>query len=147
MAGTIAESLAVTGPAAVPGLGGGTVEARAVAVGGIRTGQANLRFSAVGGIAGERVDVQQGSVGGILAREADIDQAYVGSAVAANLRVQQSIVRAAAANTFSSGPSTTIVFLVARRLEGTPRVLFDWRAAAVVAAALVGLRLVARIRR
>jgi hypothetical protein len=116
-------------------------------VGGIRAEQVGVRLGAVGGIAATRAEVRQGSVGGILASQAEISQAYVGSAAAGSLRVEQSLVRAAVANTFSAGPSTTVVFLVARRLDGTPRVLFDWRAAAVVAAAAVALRLVARIRR
>jgi hypothetical protein len=116
------EPVTIAGPAAVPGIAAGSVDARAVAV-------------------------RQGSIGGVLASDAEISQGYVGTAAAGTLRVQQSFVRAAIANTFSAGPSTTVVFLVARRLEGNPRVLFDWRAAAVVVTAVAGLRLVARIRR
>jgi hypothetical protein len=141
------QAVTVAGPAALPGIAAGAVEARAVAVGGIRAEQADVRLAAIGGVAASRADVRQGSVGGILASEAEISQGYVGTAAAGTLRVEQSFVRAAIANTFNAGPSTTVVFLVARRLEGSPRVLFDWRAAAVVAAAVVGLRLVTRIRR
>jgi hypothetical protein len=141
------EPVTIAGPAAVPGIAAGSVDARAVAVAGIRAEQVDVRFAAVGGVAASRVDVHQGSIGGVLASDAEISQGYVGTAAAGTLRVQQSFVRAAIANTFSAGPSTTVVFLVARRLEGNPRVLFDWRAAAVVVTAVAGLRLVARIRR
>ena len=106
-----------------------------------------MRFSAVGGVAATRAEVHQGSIGGILASRAEISQAYVGTAAAGSLHVEQSFVRAVIANSVSAGPSTTVVFLAARRLQGSPRVLFDWRAAAVVAAAYVGLRLAARFRR
>ncbi len=141
------ELVTITGPAAVPGIAAEAVDVRLSAVGGIRADQAVVRFGSVGGIAASRAEVRQGSVGGVLASGAEISQAYVGTAAANSLRVERSFVRTAMANTLHAGPSTTIVFLAARRVEGSPRVLFDWRAAAVVAAALVGIRLAKRIRR
>ena len=91
------------------------------AVGAARGDRVSVEFGAVGAALGGDVRISQGAVGAVLARSVQLEQAFVRTVVA-----QEVVVRRPSA----------IVFLVAQRVQGDVRVLFDWRAGLAVGAAL-----------
>ncbi len=112
------------------------------AIGGVRASDVTARLAAIGGVAAGHVAVRQSIVGGLAAREATVEQGIVRGLVAQEIRLEQSFVRTAVAGTIHAGPSTAIVFAVARQIDGEAKVLFDWRGAlafGAVLAALVGV--------
>lgn len=106
------------------------------AIGGVRATDVTARLAVVGGIAANHASVQQGAVQGIVAREATVRQGIVRGVVAQNAHVEQSLVRAVVANTVEAGPSTGILFAVARRIDGDAKILLDWRGALAFGASL-----------
>jgi hypothetical protein len=131
-------------PAELPRPTTGSVDSVAVdvldfergAIGGVRATDVSARLAAVGGIAANHASVEQGAVQGILAREATIRQGLVRGVVAQHVHVEQSLVRGVFANTVEVGPSTGILFAVARRIDGDARVMLDWRGALAFGASL-----------
>ena len=75
-------------------------------------------------------------VSGIAAREATVRQGVVRGVVAQHVHVEQALVRAVVANTVQTGPSTGILFAVARRIDGEAKILLDWRGALAFGGAL-----------
>jgi hypothetical protein len=137
-------SEAPTGPAEVVTPTTGSVDNVAVdvlnfergAIGGVRATDVTARLAAVGGIAANHASVEQGAVNGILAREATVRQGIVRGVVAQHVHVEQSMVRAVLANTVEAGPSTGILFAVARRIDGDAKIFVDWRGALAFGASL-----------
>ncbi len=123
------------------------VEVMRGAVGTIRAGDVHVQNGVVGGIAGRDASVEMGLVGGIAAREASVSQGVVRTVLAQDVRIEQSVVRSVVANHVQVGPTTAIGFVIARRVDGNPRVLLDWRGALALAAvfgALAGIRRLSR---
>jgi hypothetical protein len=123
------------------------VELARGAVGGIRAQDVHVRSGVVGGIAGEHASVEMGLVGAIAAREASVSQAVVRTVLAQDVRIEQSLVRTVVANQVQVGPTTAIAFVLARRVDGNPRILFDWRGALALAAVFGALAAVFRVSR
>lgn len=123
------------------------VEVMRGAVGGIRAQDVHVRNGVVGGIAGMDASVEMGLVGGIVAREASISQGVVRMVLAQDVRVEQSVVRSVVANRVQVGPTTAIGFVIARRIDGNPRVLFDWRGALALATVLGAFAGILRLSR
>ena len=117
------------------------------AVGGIRAQDVHVRSGVVGGIAGEHASVEMGLVGGMAAREASVSQAVVRTVLAQDVRIEQSLVRTVVANRVQVGPTTAIAFVLARRVDGNPRILLDWRGALAFAAVFGALAAVFRVSR
>jgi hypothetical protein len=91
------------------------------ALGGARAGTVSVSQGALGGALADTVTVSQGGAGTIIAREAHIEQAVIGRLIAQEVRVER--------------PSA-VVFMLAQRVSGDVRVLFDWRAALAFGGAL-----------
>ena len=123
------------------------VELARGAVGGIRAQDVHVRSGVVGGIAGDHASVEMGLVGGIAAREASVSQGVVRSVLAQDVRIEQSIVRSVVANRVQVGPTTAIGFVLARRVDGDPKVLLDWRGALALAAVSGALAAMFRVSR
>jgi hypothetical protein len=117
------------------------------AIGGVRATDVSARLAAVGGIAANHASVEQGAVNGILAREATVRQGIVRGVVAQNAHVEQSLVRAVVANTVEAGPSTGILFAVARRIDGDAKIFVDWRGALAFGASLGAFLALIRLSR
>ena len=117
------------------------------AIGGVRATDVAARLAAVGGIAANHASVEMGIVNGIAAREATVRQGLVQGVVAQNAHVEQTLVRTLVANTVQAGPSTVIVFAVARTIDGEAKILFDWRGALAFGAALGAFLAVIRFSR
>jgi len=115
----------------------GRVEASQVgvtqgAVGAVRADRLTVEQGAVGAALGERVEVSRGYARSILARQVQLDRAAARVVIAADVRTNQ----------------TAVMFLVARKVAGDVRVLFDWRGALALGAALgVVAGLISRWRR
>ncbi len=99
------------------------------AIGGVRATDVAARLAVIGGIAANRASVERGAVSGIVAREATIRQGLVRGVLAQDVRVEQALVRVVVANTVQAGPTTGILFAVARRIDGEAKILVDWRGA------------------
>ena len=123
------------------------VEVMRGAVGSIRAGDVHVRNGVVGGIAGRDASVEMGLVGGIAAREASVSQGVVRTILAQDVRIEQSVVRSVVANRVQVGPTTAIGFVIARRIDGNPRVLLDWRGALAFAAVFGALAGILRLSR
>ena len=123
------------------------VEVMRGAVGSIRAGDVHIRNGVVGGIAGRDASVEMGLVGGIAAREASVSQGVVRSVLAQDVRIEQSLVRSVVANRVQVGPTTAIGFVIARQIDGNPRVLLDWRGALALAAVFGALAGILRLSR
>ena len=95
----------------------------------------------------DTVTADRSAVGAILARSASVRQALVRDVLGGEVRVEQAIVRTMVANRVAAGPRTGIVFLVARRVEGQPTVLFDWRGALALGAIVGAIAALWRLRR
>jgi hypothetical protein len=106
------------------------------AIGGVRATDVTARLAVIGGIASSHASVERGVVNGLIAREATVRQGMVRGVVAQHAHVEQSLVRAMVANTVQTGPSTGILFAVARRIDGEARILLDWRGALAFGASL-----------
>jgi hypothetical protein len=117
------------------------------AIGGVRASDVTARLAVIGGVAAGRASVRQSMVGGMAAREATVEQGIVRGLVAQEVHLEQSIVRSAVAGTIHAGPSTAIVFAVARQIDGEAKVLFDWRGALAFGAVLAALVAVIRLGR
>jgi hypothetical protein len=60
----------------------------------------------------------------------------VGSVLARDVRLEQSVVRSVVANHVQIERTTGVLFLLARRVDGDVRAIFDWRGALAFGAAL-----------
>ena len=106
------------------------------AIGGVRATDVTARLAIIGGIAANNASVERGAVGGIVSREATVRLGSVRGVVAQHAHVEQAFVRAMVANTVQTGPSTGILFAVARRIDGDAKILLDWRGALAFGASL-----------
>jgi hypothetical protein len=101
-----------------------------VSMGGVGLARAERISVAMGGIglaAGEHVEVSQGGATGVLARDAHLGPALIQTLVAQTVVVEK---------------PTAVAFLVAQKVSGDVRTLFDWRGALAFGAAfglVVGL--------
>jgi hypothetical protein len=115
----------------------GRVDATAVsvaqgAIGGVRADHVSVDRGAVGAALADRVEVSRGYARSIVARQVTFDRAAARVVIAADVNARQSAV----------------MFLIARRVAGDVKVLFDWRGA-LAFGAVAGLLFaaVSRLRR
>jgi hypothetical protein len=118
-----------------------TAESVHVRQGGIARADARDITVTMGGVGlarADRVSVELGAVGAGIAREVRLTQGGANLVIARDVAVEQSLVQTvAAANVRFERPSV-VVFLLARRVEGSVRTLFDWRSA-IAFGAVAGL--------
>lgn len=126
-----------------------SIRVRQGAVGRAEAGSVECVQGAIGLARGEHIGLRQGAVGMALGGEVHLEQSF-GRVVMAreNVSLKTSGAWNVLADKVEVGPGSGVVFLVARRVEGDVRPLFDWRGALVFGAA-VGLMgaLVRRRRR
>jgi hypothetical protein len=94
------------------------------------------------------VSVDRGVLGGAIAGEVTVRQGYVQSVLARDVRLEQAGARLVVANKVSLGPQSGALVVFARSVEGSGRILVDWRAGLALGAGLglVGALLRARRR-
>lgn len=100
---------------------------------------------AIGFARGDKVSVEYGAVGLSVAGETRISQAGVRTVIARDVTFEQGIIGTSVSATARFERSSAVLLLVAQKVEGNVKVLFDWRAG-LAFGAVVGL-LVALLRR
>lgn len=123
------------------------VDVRAGAVGRVEAAEVTVTAGAIGAARGDRVSVDRGALGAAMAGEVQISRGYARSILARQVQIDRGAARMIVAADVRA-ERTAIVFLLARRVSGDVRVLFDWRGAlafGAVAGVIGGL--IARARR
>jgi hypothetical protein len=106
--------------------------------GGIARAEAKDIAVTMGGIAlarGDRVSVELGAMGAGIGREVHLTQGAANLVLGQDVAVEQSLVQTVAAANVRFDRPSVVVFLLARRVEGSVRTLFDWRSAIAFGAA------------
>lgn len=123
------------------------VEMRLSAVGRVEAAELSVAQGAVGAARTEHLTVEQGAVGAVMADRAEVSRGYVRSILARQVTFDRSAARVVIAADVNA-QQTAVMFLVARRVAGEVRVLFDWRGAlAFGAGAGLVFALLSRLRR
>lgn len=124
-----------------------TVDVRQGGIGRVEAKDVAVSMGGIGIARGERVSVEMGGVGAVFADEARVSQGLANAVVAREAHVEQSLVQTVLAERVVFLRPSGVFLLVARRVEGNVRTLFDWRGAiafgatfAVIASLLRRLR-------
>jgi len=124
-----------------------TVDVRQGGIGRVEAKDVAVSMGGIGIARGERVSVEMGGVGAVFADEARVSQGLANAVVAREAHVEQSLVQTVLAERVIFQRPSGVFLLVARRVEGNVRTLFDWRGAiafgatfAVIASLLRRLR-------
>lgn len=123
------------------------VDVRQGGIGRVEAKDVAVSMGGIGIARGERVSVEMGGVGAVFADEARVSQGLANAVVAREAHVEQSLVQTVLAERVVFQRPSGVFLLVARRVEGNVRTLFDWRGAiafgatfAVIASLLRRLR-------
>jgi hypothetical protein len=108
------------------------------AIGRLDAEEIAVSQGAIGAARAETIHIEMGAIGAAMANEADISQAGVGTLLTSQARLGQAAVRTIVARDVVVERPTLVGFLLAQRVSGDVRVLFDWRGA-VVFGVLFGL--------
>lgn len=128
------ETITVT-QGGVPAVTATNVDVRQGGIGRARATDIAVSQGGVGAARADRVSVELGAIGAAMSGELTVTQGAVGSVLARDARIEQSVVRTMIANHVHVERTTGVLFMIARRVEGDVRVLFDWRGAAAFGAA------------
>jgi hypothetical protein len=113
-----------------------SLEVRQGAIGRVDATDVNVSQGALGGARADRVSVSQGALGGALAGELSVSQSGVGTVVAREARIEQSFVGRLIAQEARFEKPSAVVFMLAQRVSGDIRVLFDWKSALALGGAI-----------
>jgi hypothetical protein len=105
------------------------------AIGTARADAIDVSQGAVGAVRADAVDIDTAAVGIAIAREASVDAAIVGPLIAREAHVDRVIAQGILAQQVEVTGGALTVFLVAQRVEGSVRTVFDWRGAIAFGAA------------
>ncbi|HSW41598.1 MAG TPA: hypothetical protein VLM76_03725 [Patescibacteria group bacterium] len=117
------------------------------AIGCVRATDVTARLAVVGGIAADHVSIDVGAASAIVAREVTVRQGIVRGVAAQHAHVEQALVRSVVASTVHAGPSTGILFAVARQIDGEARIFLGWRGALAFGAGLGAFLALIRLSR
>ena len=118
-----------------------SIEVRRGSIGRADADSIEVAQGAIGSARGERISLRQGACGMALGSEVHLEQSATRFVAAREtVSLQMSGAWNVLADKVEVGPGSGVVFLVARRVEGDVRPLFDWRGALAfgAAAGLVG---------
>ena len=104
------------------------VDVRAGAVGRVEAGEVTVTGGAIGAARADRVSVDRGALGAAMAGEVEVSRGYARSILARQVQIDRGAARMIVAADVRA-ERTAVVFLLARRVSGDIRVLFDWRGA------------------
>lgn len=136
-------------PALTGDVDSGWIEADAVE---IRQGAArrvdattvDVSQGAIGAARAERITVQMGAVGAALARDVEIHQGGANAVLAQRATLDQGVVQTIVAQQVEVRRPSVVVFLIAQRVTGEVRAIFDWRGALAFGAAFAVLNRILR---
>lgn len=117
------------------------------AVGRVEASQVTVEQGAIGAARAESVKVERGAIGAALGEQVEISRSYARTIVARQVQMDRAAARVVIAADVRTN-QTAVMFLVARKVAGEVRVLFDWRGALAFGAATgLVLALLNRARR
>ena len=123
------------------------VDVRAGAVGRVEAGEVTVAVGAIGAARADRVSVDRGALGAAMAGNVEVSRGYARSILARQVQIDRGAARMIVAADVRA-ERTAVLFLLARRVSGDVRVMFDWRGAlAFGALAGVVAGLISRMRR
>lgn len=125
----------------------GSLALRQGAIGGAQAEQVNVTLGAVGGARAQYVSVDRGVIGGAVAGQVTVRQGYVQNVLARDVRLEQSGARTVIANKVSLGPQSGAFVVFARSVEGSGRILVDWRAGLALGGVVGAVLVLLRVRR
>lgn len=101
------------------------------AAGRVEAGEVSVERGAIGLARAGHVEVHMGAVGAALGERVELHQGLTRLAASTgSVRLEQAGAGTVIANEVTFGPRSGTVVLIARRVEGDVRTLFDWRAGA-----------------
>jgi hypothetical protein len=106
-----------------------SLELRQGAIGRLSASEVTVSQGAIGGARAEHVSVSQGAIGGALADTVSVSQGAAGTVIAREARIEQSVVGRLIAQDVRFERPSAVVFMLAQRVSGDIKVLFDWKAA------------------
>lgn len=113
--------------------GGDALVAEAVdvhlgAVGRVESGSVSVHQGAIGAARTDTLTVDRGAVGAAMAGQVEVSRGYARSILARQVQLDRAAARVVIAADVRAS-QTAVMFLVARRVSGDVKVLFDWRGA------------------
>lgn len=124
-----------------------TVDVRLGGIGRVDARDVAVSIGGIGIARGEHVSVEMGGVGAVFADEARVSQGLANAVVAREAHVEQSLVQTVLAERVVFQRPSGVFLLVARRVEGNVRTLFDWRGAIAFGATFAVIASLLRRRR
>jgi hypothetical protein len=123
------------------------VEIRLGAVGRVESGEVVVDRGAIGAVRTEHLSMERGAVGAAMANRVELSRGYARSILARQVQLDRAAARVVIAADVRA-TQTAVMFLVARRVSGEVKVLFDWRGA-VAFGAVAGIifAILSRVRR
>ena len=112
-----------------------TVDVRQGGIGRVEARDVAVSMGGIGIARGESVSVEMGGIGAAFATDVRVSKGGVNAVVAREALVEQSIVQTVLADRVVFQRPSGVLFLIARRVEGNVRALFDWRGAVAFGAA------------
>lgn len=112
------------------------VEIHLGAVGQVHADTVEVSRGAIGAARADEIAVELGAVGGVIAGSASVGQGFVNSVLAREVRLDQVVARSIVAKDVTIEGEAAAIFLVAQRITGPVRVLFDWRGAVAFGVAM-----------
>ena len=119
-----------------------TIDVRQGGIGRAAAEDVNVHIGGVGLARADRVSVELGGIGAAIGDEVEVRQGFVNTVIAREAEVEQALVQTIAALKVEVEEQVNVLFLVAGRVEGNVRAVFDWRGALAFGAAfglVVGL--------
>ncbi len=116
-------------------------------LGAVRATDVAVTQGGVGAVRAERLSVELGGIGAAMTDQLDLRQGVVGAVIARDARFEQAGVRTLIANRVHFGPNSGAGVVLAARVDGDVRTLFDWRGALAFGAAAGVVMTILRGRR
>jgi hypothetical protein len=123
------------------------VEVHRSLVGRVESGQVSVSQGAIGAARADAISVDGGAIGAAMGGRVELSRSYASSILARQVQLDRGAARVVIAADVRAS-QTAVMFLIARRVSGEVRVLFDWRGAlAFGAVAGVVVAVLSRARR
>jgi hypothetical protein len=117
------------------------------AIGRLDAQEVTVTQGAIGAARADSITVDRGALGAAMANEIQARQSGISMLLAGQARIGQAVVRTIVAREVVVERTSLVGFLLARRVSGDVRVLFDWRGALAFGAVFGLLSRIGRGRR
>jgi len=110
------------------------VEVTRAAVGRVDSRELSVQLGAVGAARADRIEIDRGALGATMAGEVSVQRGFARTVLARHVELEQAGAQTIVANVVEAR-GALVGFLIARRVGGEVKVLFDWRGALAFGAA------------